>query len=114
MAIGVKYLAGSSAGTAYETGETRTVNVTSELLTAVSGYEGDPVTYSATVLDSTVAKLPATFVADLKINGTVLVNDQIFNAGVYNQTTGLLTLPFTVPADVGALSVTLEWLEQII
>lgn len=114
MAIGIKFAAGSSTGTAYETGETRTVNVTSELLTAVSGYEGDPITYTATILDSTTAKLPATFVADLKINGTVLVNDQVFNAGAYDQGTGLLTLAFTVPAGVGVFNVTLEWLEQII
>ena len=114
MALGIKYAAGSSTGTAYETGETRTVNVTAESLSAVSGYEGDTVTYTATVLDSTVAKLPATFVATLKINGTDLIVDQVFDAAVYSQSTGELNLDFTVPAAVAVLSVTLNWAEQII
>lgn len=114
MAIGIKYLAGSSAGTAFETGETRSVLVTSELLSAVSGYEGDTVTYTATVLDDTAAKLPATFEATLKLNGTDLIIDQAFDVAVYNQTTGELSLDFTVPASVGEFDVLLEWSEQII
>lgn len=114
MAIGIKYLAGTSTGTPYETGETRTVNVTTESVSAVSGYEDDAVTYTATVLDSIAAKLPATFVATLQINGTALITDQVFDVAVYNQTTGLLTLEFTVPSAVGIFSVTLDWAEQII
>jgi len=112
MALPIKYAAGSSTGTPYETGETRIVDVTAENLSAVSGYEGDSITYTATVLDSTVAKLPATFVATLKINGTDLITDQVFDAGVYDQGTGLLTLVFTVPVAVGVLAVTLNWAEQ--
>ena len=114
MAIGIKFLAGSSVGTPFESGESRTVDVSAENLTAVTGYEGDSVTYTATVLDSTVAKLPAAFVATLKINGTELITDQVFDAGCYDQGTGLLTLVFTVPASVGVYTVVLEWAEQII
>ena len=114
MAIGIKFEAGVSTGTPYETGETRQVTITAESLSAVDGYEGDTITYTATVLDNTVAKLPAAFVATLKINGTALITDQVFDAGVYDQGTGLLTLIFTVPAAVGVFSVTLDWAEQII
>ena len=114
MAIGIKYLAGSSVGTPYETGESRSVLVTAETLSAVSGYEGDTVTYTATVLDSEAEKVPAAFMATLKINGTDLVVDQAFDAGVYNQSTGELNLDFTVPAAVAELTVTLNWAEQII
>jgi len=110
----IKFLAGLSPGQSFETYETRTIDVTAENLTAPTGYVGDSVTYTATVLDSTIAKLPATFVATLKINGTDLIIDQVFDAGVYDQGTGLLTLIFTVPAAVGAFTVTLNWAEQII
>ena len=110
----IKFEAGTSPGTPYETGETRQVAVTAEGLSAVSGYEGDSITYTATVLDNTAAKLPASFVATLKMNGTALITDQVLDAGVYDQGTGLLTLIFTVPAAVGAFSVTLEWAEQTI
>lgn len=112
--MAIKYLAGVSTGTAFETGETRTVDVTAEDLSAVSGYEGDSVTYTATVLDNTVAKLPATFVATLKINSTDLITDQVFDAVAYDQATGELSLDFTVPTAVGAFTVTLDWAEQII
>jgi len=114
MTIGIKFLSGASGGTPFETGETRSVNVTAEALSAVSGYEGDSITYTATVLDSTVAKLPAAFVATLKIDGTDLVVDQVFDAAAYDQVTGELTIDFIVPAAVAALSVTLNWAEQII
>jgi len=110
----IKFLAGVSTGQSFETYETRTVDVTAENLSVSVGYEGDSVTYTATVLDSTVAKLPATFVATLKINGTDLIIDQVFDAGVYDQGTGLLTLILTVPAVLGPLTVTLNWAEQVI
>ena len=108
----IKFIAGSSTGTAFDTGETRSVDVTAESLSEVSGYEGETITYTATVLDSTVAKLPAAFVATLKINGTSLVVDQDFNVGVYDQATGELNIDFTVPAAVGAFTVSLDWAEQ--
>jgi len=114
MTLPIKFEAGTSTGTPYETGETRQVAVTAEALSAVSGYEGDSITYTATVLDNTAAKLPAAFVATLKINGTALITDQIFDAAVYDQATGELTLVFTVPAAVGEFSVTLDWAEQTI
>ena len=111
----IKFLAGTSSGAAFETYETRTVNVTAEALDVSVGYEGDSVQYTATVLDSIVEKLPAAFVATLKINGTDLVASQVFDVSVYDQATGLLTLDFMVPAaPIGALTVTLDWAEQII
>lgn len=110
----IKFLAGASTGSPFETYETRTVDVTLEALSAVNGYEGDVITYTATVLDSVLDKLPATFVATLKINGTDLIADQVLDAGVYDQGTGELSLDFTVPAAVGPFTVTLDWDEQII
>ena len=110
----IKFLAGISTGTPFETGETRTVSVTAESLSAVSGFEGDTITYTATVLDNTVAKLPAEFVVTLKIDNTDLVADQIFDASVYDQGTGALNIDFLVPAAVAIFSITLGWTEQII
>ncbi|GAI31521.1 unnamed protein product, partial [marine sediment metagenome] len=98
MVLPVRYLAGSSTGTPFETGETRSVVVTAELNDPVSGYAGDTVVYTATVKDDLEASLPATFVASLKINGTVVITDQVFEAAVYDPETKLLTLEFTVPA----------------
>ncbi|MCJ7768724.1 hypothetical protein MUP79_10085 [Candidatus Bathyarchaeota archaeon] len=103
-----------SIGTNFTTGEARTVDVTTEDLDVHTGFEGDPVTYTATVLDSTAAKLPATFVASLKIDGTEVVTDQVFDAGHYSQSTGLLTLAWVVPAPTGALTVKLTWEDQVI
>ena len=97
-----------------ETVETRTVEVTDEALDKTQGYEGDEVVYTATVLDNTAEKLPATFVVDLEINGTKVITGQVLDAAVYDQTTGLLTLTWTVPADVGAFTVSLVWAEQLI
>ena len=114
MPIPVKYSAGSSAGTPFETGETKSVVVTAELNDPVSGYEGDTVVYTATVKDNLEAALPATFVASLKINGTVVITDQVFDATVYDPETKLLTLSFTVPAPTGELTVVLDWAEQLI
>lgn len=108
----IKFLAGASTGAPFETGETRSVDVTLESLSASSGYENDVITYTATVLDSVLAKLPAIFVASLKINGTDLITDQVFDAAVYDQATGELSLDFTVPAAIGSFSVTLDWAEQ--
>lgn len=112
----IKYLGDLSTGTPFETGDTRAVIVTSELCTPVSGYEGDTITYTATVLDDETVpeKLPATFVATLKINGTDLVINQVFNVAVYNQTTGVLTIDFIVPVNVGLFTVKLHWAEQFI
>ena len=109
-----KYLAGLSTGTPFEVLETRTVVVTAEGLDISSGYEGATIIYTATVKDDLAASLPVTFVADLKLNGTELIADQILDAGVYDQGTGLLTLSFVVPAAVGNFDVKLSWDEQII
>ncbi|MBA7482667.1 hypothetical protein ES707_18161 [subsurface metagenome] len=114
MALPVKYVASSSTGTAFETGETRSIVVTAEANAPVSGYSGDSVTYTATVKDDLEASLPATFVADLEINSTKVITGQVFDAGVYDQGTSLLTLVWAVPADVGAFTVKLVWAEQLI
>ena len=109
-----KYLSGSSTGQPFTTEETRTVAVTDEALDKSSGYEGETVVYTATVKDDLGNALPATFVADLLINGTELITDQILNAAVYDPITYLLTLSWQVPAAVGAFTVKLSWDEQII
>jgi len=108
----IKFLGSQSTGIAFETGETRSVNVTVEGVSSPNGFEGDTITYTATILDSITSKLPATFVATLKINGTALITDQVFDASVYSQATGLLTLDFIVPAGEGTFTVKLEWAEQ--
>ncbi|GAJ15393.1 unnamed protein product [marine sediment metagenome] len=112
MALPVKYAAGSSTGTAFETGESQTVVVTAEALDEVNGYEGETITYTATVKDGEEEALPATFVVDLEINSTKVITGQALDAGVYDQETKLLTLPWTVPADVGTFTVKLVWAEQ--
>lgn len=109
-----KYLSGQSSGQPFETLETRSVVVTAEALDLSQAYEGDTVVYTATVKDDQAASLPAAFIADLLINGTDLIAAQDFNAGVYDQVTGLLTLSFTVPAAVGAFTVKIGWDEQTI
>jgi hypothetical protein len=137
----IKYLGSQSAGIAFEEYETRTVNVTSETIVSILEdgnphpapyandiFEGDVVTWSATVKDSAVAVLPATFVAQLDIvdatTGAVLatvVASQAFDSAHYNATTGVLTLSFTVPSGgiTGispntAYKIALKWATQII
>ncbi|NVM22857.1 MAG: hypothetical protein HWN68_13880 [Desulfobacterales bacterium] len=112
--VAVKYLAGLSVGSPLETGETRTVDVTAEALDKSTAYEGDEVTYTATVKDNTAASLPATFVADLELDGEKVITGQVFDVAVYESATGLLTLTFTVPATLGAHTVKLVWAEQLI
>lgn len=109
----IKYLAIDSTGEPFATDETRTVDVTLEGLTLSSGFEGDVITYTATVKDSTVAALPVTFVAALMINGTELAS-VAFQPSVYDPVTFLLTIPWTVPAAVGAFTVKLTSVDQII
>ena len=114
ITLTIKYLGSTSTGQPFTEGETRSVNVTVEALVQNNGYQGDNVTYTGTVLDSTSAKLPATFVATLKFGATTVVNNQVFDAGHYSQSTGLLTLSFVVPAGSGQSQVTLQWSDQII
>ena len=109
----VKYIAIDSTGVAFDTDETRTVNVTGEGLSASSGFEGDVIDYTATVKDSTDAAMPITFAAELMINGTELAS-VAFQASVYNPSTFLLTIPFTVPAAVGSFTVKLTSVDQVI
>lgn len=111
--MSVKYLAIDSTGEPFTTDETRTVDVTLENLTASSGFEGDVVTYTATVKDSTAIALPVSFVVELMINGTQLAS-VAFAPSIYDPVTFLLTIPWTVPADLGAFTVKLTSVDQII
>jgi hypothetical protein len=86
----------------------RAVNVSNESVNPTSGFEGDGVTYQATVLDSAGEPLPSSFVADLVMDSIVLVNDKAFTSDVYNPSNGLLTLQFTVPNVLGTRTVRLE------
>jgi len=114
MPLAIRYEAGTSAGRPFEVGETRTVVVTAELLTKASGYKGESITYTATVLDNTGAKLPNTFMVDLEINGVKVITGQMLSAAVYDPETGALTLVWTVPDITGAKTVRLVWAVQTI
>ena len=111
----IKYLSGESTGVTLTVYETRTVVVTNESINPTSGYEGDIVTYTATVKDNTGATLPSSFVVSLIMNGTVLISNQQLTSDVYDSSTGELTLQFTVPSvPAGTYTVKLTWNEQII
>ncbi|GAI88436.1 unnamed protein product, partial [marine sediment metagenome] len=110
--MSIKYLGDQSEGQAFGTKETKNVVVTEEALDKSSGYEGDTIVYTATVKDDLGVALPATFVADLLINGTDLKSDQVLDAAVYDPITFLLTLSWQVPAAVGNFNVKLSWDEQ--
>ena len=111
----IKYLSGESTGVQFSVYETRTVVVTNEAVNPTSGYEGDTVTYTANVKDSTGAVLPSSFVVSLVMNGTTLISNQQLTSDVYDSTSGELTLTFTVPSvSAGTYTVKLTWNEQII
>ena len=114
MVLPVKYLIGVSGGTPFETGVTQHVYVNIEALSAVSGYENDSITYTAIIIDTDTNPMPATFVADLKINNVTVIANQAFDATVYDQETRELTLVFIVPGNVGNFVVKLVWAEQFI
>jgi len=91
------------------------VIVTNESVTPNSGFAGDIVTYNAIVKDEYGNPLPEEFIADLLMNSTVVVDNQQFVAGVYDSSTGELTLVFTVPSlPSGIKTVKLKWEEQTI
>jgi hypothetical protein len=90
------------------------VFVTDEDLSVHFGFEWDEITYTATVLDEYGGKLPASFVVSLRLDGVPVVSDQALNAGVYSQSTGLLTLVWYVPSGFGAEIVDLQWSEQVV
>ena len=110
--MAVRYPAGESTGVAFTAGETKTVVVTAEAVTPTSGYQGDTITYTATVQDDLGEVIPATFVADLLYNATKVVDSQVFDAAHYDPATKLLTLTFTVPAGAGPFTVKLSWAQQ--
>jgi hypothetical protein len=111
--MAVKYLAIDSAGVGFDVDETRTVEVTNEALTVPSGFEGDVVTYTATVKDNTGAALPDTFYAELMLDGVLLVSGT-FGPGIYDPITFVLTAPFIVPTVTGSFIVKLTSVDQII
>ena len=112
--MAIKFTANGSAGIPFGIDETRTVALANEALDISSGFEGDPIVYTVTIDDNTGVALPASFVVDLKINGTDLIAGQALDVTVYDPVTKLLTLPWAVPAIVGTFTVTLEWAEQVI
>lgn len=112
--MSIKFLGDESVGTPFETGEVRTVVVTNEALDKILGFEGETIVYSATVEDNMAVKLPASFLLDLKINGTDLIAGQVLNGAVYDQGNGKLTLSWTIPAGAGNYTVKISWAEQII
>ena len=112
--MAIKYLSGLSTGLAFTVGETRTVVVTAESVSVTSGFEGDSVTYTATVKDDAGESLPATFVADLQLGAMKVIEGIALGADVYDPVTGALTLTWAVPDTVGTFTVSVVWAEQII
>ena len=116
----IKYLGSQSSGQPLKKGKTKSVVVTVETLITPDGddygFDGDTVTYNATVKDNEGLTLPAAFVADLIVNGTILIANKDFESSVYNATTGALSLEFIVPNDtilpIGDYTVKLKWLTQ--
>ena len=108
------YNAGNSDGQPLEIIGTKTVVITNEALNKASAQVGESVTYSVTIKDDLGAGLPATFVVDLELNGTKIIEGQVLNVGVYAPVIGVLTLPFIAPANPGSHTVRLAWAEQTI
>ena len=107
-----RFQSGQSPGVDFTLEETRTVNVTAEALAPTSGYKGDTVVYTATVLDNTGAKLPAAFVATLLFNAQNVFSGAL-DAAVYDQATGELTISFSVPdGAAGVKTLRLTWNQQ--
>ncbi|MCJ7768723.1 hypothetical protein MUP79_10080 [Candidatus Bathyarchaeota archaeon] len=90
------------------------VVITDEDLSVHFGFEWDEITYTATVLDEDGAKLPASFVVNLRLEGVLVVSDQALDSSVYSQSTGLLTLVWHVPSGFGPATVDLQWAQQVI
>ena len=111
--MAIKFLAIDSTGVPFDAEETRTVNVTSEDLSAASGFQGDVIDYTANVRDSLDLIMPPTFTSELMINGNQLAS-VAFQPSVYNSATGNLTIPFTVPTIVGSFTVKLTSVDHLI
>ena len=94
--------------------DVRKVKVTNEYLSVTSGYEGEVVTYHAIVKDDESQPLPLAFIADLEMDGIILVDDHAFTSDIYNSETCELTLDFVVPPNIGLFIIRLTWLHQTI
>jgi len=93
---------------------TLSVSVLNESLDKSRGIAGETVTYTATVQDENGDALPSTFKVTLKIDGTILIQDQPLTSDVYDPATKKLTLQWTVPAMSTLHTVKLSWSEQTI
>jgi len=90
------------------------VLVSNESLDKSRGIAGETVTYTATVQDENGNALPSTFKVTLKIDDTILIQDQPLTSDVYNPTTKTLTLQWTVPTMNTFHTVKLVWSEQTV
>jgi len=93
---------------------TLSVSVLNESLDKSRGIAGETVTYTATVQDENGNALPSTFKVTLKIDDTILIQDQPLTSDVYDPATKKLTLQWTVPAMNTFHTVKLVWSEQTI
>jgi len=93
---------------------TLSVTVSDESLDKSRGIAGETVTYTATVQDENGNALPSSFKVTLKIDDTILIEDQPLTSDVYNPTTKQLTLQWTVPSISTFHTVKLVWSEQTI
>ena len=66
------------------------------------------------VQDENGDALPSTFKVTLKIDGTILIQDQPLTSDVYDSATKKLTLQWTVPSISTFHTVKLSWSEQTI
>jgi len=90
------------------------VSVLNESLDKSRGIAGEKVTYTATVQDENGDALPSTFKVTLKIDGTILIQDQPLTSDVYDPATKKLTLQWTVPSMSTFHTVKISWSEQTI
>jgi hypothetical protein len=91
-----------------------TVVVSNESLDKTRGISGETITYTATIQDEMGNALPSGFKVTLKIDGTILIEDQSLTSDVYNPTTKTLTLQWKVPVMSTIHTVKLAWTEQTV
>jgi len=93
---------------------TLSVSVLNESLDKSRGIAGEIVTYTAIVQDENGDALPSTFKVTLKIDGTILIQDQPLTSDVYDPATKKLTLQWMVPSMSTLHTVKITWSEQTI
>ena len=97
----------------YQPEEWRTIYVFNEDIFPSVAAPGQPCTYTATVVDDRGQPISPDFVARLKINGDVVVDDIAFYR-YYDANTRTLRVQFNAPGTPGIYHLQIEWTQQII